>query len=181
MVALSALSCKKVLVRFNLKSADPLKIPLSVDFPILENRTGLTPKEEAGTLVAEKDGVNAEFLSDILESSGLFLRKGLCRIYKNSKPHSVAFFSFGDKKEKIRKEAAVRKSLMELLGGASWSVRIYENPGGDFALTINFGCRKPYLAQSGEPLSNEWDFIVQQREGFLVFEPTKNMEQNSAA
>jgi hypothetical protein len=171
----------RVLVRFNFKHSDFFKIPLSPAFPTTEIQDEYIGGERTGKLMVEKENLNAEFLLDFLEETGFFLQKGFSRIYKNSKPHSVAFFYFGDKKKKVRKVQIIRKVFTELLGDAVWSVRIYENPGQDsFPLTINFSCRKPYFAQSGEPLDNKSDFVMQRINGGLIFEPT-NMKQNSAA
>lgn len=179
MLTLSSLLYERVLIRFNLQFTDPIEIPVPVNFPILEVVNDVFKSKK---LVLEKNDLNVEFLYDFLKDGGFFLQRGVCQIYKNPKPHSVVFFQFGDKEKRVRKAPVIRKTVMDFLTQAVWNVQVYEDFSNSemSSLIINLDSQKPYFSQAGEVLDVRPSFIIQSKNGGLVFEPT-NIQQNSAA
>ena len=171
----------RILLRFSLKRANFLDLPISKDFPVSEVKH-IQPvgNNSTGELLIEKLTVNAEFLPDFLQADGFFLQKAHCYMY-TSLGRAAIVFEYGKKEKRVREMDLFQKTGIQLLGEAVWGIRIYKNPDREsFPCSINFACRQPYFDSSGKMLNTRPDFILQKKEGSIVLEPTF-INQNSAA
>jgi hypothetical protein len=170
----------RLLLRFSLKRANFLDLPISKDFPVSEvKHVQTTGNNSTGELLIEKLAVNAEFLPDFLQDAGFFLQKAGCHMY-TSLGRAAIVFEYGKKEKRVRGINLIRQTETLLLGEAVWGVRIYKNPDREsFPCSINFACRQPYFDSSGKPLSIKPEFILQRKEDSIILEPTL-INQNSA-
>lgn len=182
MISLSSLSYERVLVDFDFEYTNKIEVPVPLKFRTLEVNNSVFRGKEVGRLLLEKNGVNVEFLFDLLKDRGFFLQKGICCMYKIPKAHSVTSFYFGSEEKRVRDIIVVRKTITDFLGQAVWDLQIREDLSNTKlrTLVINLFSQKPYVSQIGEVFDVKPDFILQSQNGELVFEST-SIKQSSAA